>query len=1101
MNKGGSVMKQVEGTVLLHVNFAVKQDPSLGQEVLGLVRLDSRAFNHFTVAVLLSVARIRRFSETAIGVLKSALFNAYKDYKFTKVCRWLSAELSEEYLENARGIEKAILKAVNASHCGREHIVPSIVQLGFGLLEGVEDGIQKEISKSDGLMGTEELGMQVLKCLFEVHDMSRNEIIEQCKFRVLSLKPERCFPITRLLGYLVLVHPRSMLDHVSHLKEMLDYFAFMDDRISPHLVTILLPLIKFKCDLQDYTILVLRKAMFRRENAVRLAAISAIFDLILAEKQSKTDGLFSFQESSSQASCSQHAEVSQPTRPDLFQELGGLLQRCLYQQANVRQNLYHGLMKLVLVDPRTARIIFDFLLPHFKKFYREVGRTFSGESFSNALAQIRKFLRNGNLEGLLGKDQDSGSRPMEEEKRRYSATLLLGIVEVVMNIIVAELEKAANTQKLELERELSQFVDIHEFVEKYTSNPRQGTGTKRATARASVSDTADKHGLGGTKLPPERTPLLATFGSCFAILGKLDPKNGAASQINSQHSSGKMQVLNSKVLPCILHMCFHQLKFFSFMGKDDPIKTLIFGEIKLLGPPVLNVILSLKPVAKPGADLSKKEAKGRKDVEVTKERIHLALLCLKKLIEISLYDAKYVGLIDDLVSASGFEDVSTGVMDAGWDGDCQLAEGIDDQSTRSKELLIKTIIKPLFTEFLEFSFFREAEGFKWVKSFLRDTCVSQILCDIVLMIGNKLPEERRNLVVSWVTRICKSSHVSNSKVAKSLVFAAVTLSPPPADLDVAQNMAAELLRVVGSEDTDPLDTSETFPVINKSTDAAIASTILQSVESTVVDMDWITIRLKTYYMATQKGVSFNQMRKVAPELAMEEMLYSRAEAVVKVLSYFVAMNLKDPQAEHLLRLAAKFYKNLARISKYRIAPKGCKQVLPSLKYQRLVEITCRQLTAPVYNFVAHMQKNQQESNKPRGIVNKIKRENKCIPDLIFQIEDYEKYLIQLSKTTKVNLLRHAKRSTSRDFKILEPSEDTLEERNPTEEADSDNSNATENKSSEESGDEGKETDSCQLPRSGSPMAAEDTEDEDEAVRPPVKRAKMNRVVQDSSDEE
>lgn len=82
--KGGSIMRQVEGTVLLHVNFAVKQDPSLGQEVLGLVRSDSRALNHFTVALLLSVARIRRFSESAIGVLRTALFNAYKDYNFAK---------------------------------------------------------------------------------------------------------------------------------------------------------------------------------------------------------------------------------------------------------------------------------------------------------------------------------------------------------------------------------------------------------------------------------------------------------------------------------------------------------------------------------------------------------------------------------------------------------------------------------------------------------------------------------------------------------------------------------------------------------------------------------------------------------------------------------------------------------------------------------------------------------------------------------------------------------------------------------------------------------------------------------------------------------
>ncbi|KAL1548467.1 Fanconi anemia group I protein [Salvia divinorum] len=417
----------------------VKQDPSLGLEVLGLVRLDSRAFNHFTVTVLLSVARIRRFSDSAIDILKTALFNAYKDYKFAKVCRWLPNELKEEYLENARVIEKAILKSVNGSHYGREHIVPSIVQLGFGLLHAVEEGAQKDISKFDGLMGTEELEHGTELITFQ--------IIEQCKYHVLSMKPEKCFPITR---------------------------------ISSNLVTVLLPLMKFSRNLQVYTILVLRKAMFRRENSVRLAACSAIFDLLSAEKQSKSVGLFSFQESSSQASCSQQAEEPHATRADLFQQLSGLLQRCLYQQANVRENVYHGIMKLAVVDPLSSGTIFDLLLSHFQRFYKEneelqlgidqcvklengkfcieepldcllfcaswilllqpqnrsdhsseslpcfgfsisqdnvAGRNFSGVSFSNALSQIRKFLRNGNLEGMLGKKQDSSSTPIEEEKK------------------------------------------------------------------------------------------------------------------------------------------------------------------------------------------------------------------------------------------------------------------------------------------------------------------------------------------------------------------------------------------------------------------------------------------------------------------------------------------------------------------------------------------------------------------------------------------------------------------------------------------------------------------------------------------------------------
>jgi Fanconi anemia group I protein len=83
-SKVSSIIRQVEGTVLLHLNFAVKQDPSLGQEVMGLLKSDFRAFNHFTVAVLLSVARVRRFGESSMGILKTVVLTAYRDYKFAK---------------------------------------------------------------------------------------------------------------------------------------------------------------------------------------------------------------------------------------------------------------------------------------------------------------------------------------------------------------------------------------------------------------------------------------------------------------------------------------------------------------------------------------------------------------------------------------------------------------------------------------------------------------------------------------------------------------------------------------------------------------------------------------------------------------------------------------------------------------------------------------------------------------------------------------------------------------------------------------------------------------------------------------------------------
>lgn len=155
--------------------------------------------------------------------------------------------------------------------------------------------------------------------------------------------------------------------------------------------------------------------------------------------------------------------------------------------------------------------------------------------------------------------------------------------------------------------------------------------------------------------------------------------------------------------------------------------------------------------------------------------------------------------------------------------------------------------------------------------------------------------------------------------------------------------------------------------------------------------------------------------------------------------------------------------------------------------------------------------NQQESRntKIRGIVSKIKRENRCIPDLIFQIEDYEKYLIQLSKATKINLLRHAKRSTSRDFKILDPKDFTREEEdaagrtNNENDDDDDDDDNNSNGAAEGSGNEEENDGMDKVPSSPQSAAdsGEDEGDEDGTDAPNAKRLKRGNIIEDSSDEE
>jgi Fanconi anemia group I protein len=159
----------------------------------------------------------------------------------------------------------------------------------------------------------------------------------------------------------------------------------------------------------------------------------------------------------------------------------------------------------------------------------------------------------------------------------------------------------------------------------------------------------------------------------------------------------------------------------------------------------------------------------------------------------------------------------------------------------------------------------------------------------------------------------------------------------------------------------------------------------------------------------------------------------------------------------------------------------------------------------------------------RGNLAKIRRESKCIPDLIYQIEDYEKYLIQLSKLTKVNLLRHAKRSVARDFRIEDKSGEQEEDGTSANAVPSDNepyegaggptpveSYADENASSES--ERGEDAGNLKAPVEanadenigssipcGSPVQ-ESESDEEEELLAPRKRAKTKQIVQDSEDE-
>ncbi|KAL0692440.1 hypothetical protein Bca4012_059620 [Brassica carinata] len=962
-----SVLRQIEGTVLLHVNFAVKQDPSLGQEVVALVKSDLRAFNHFTVAVLFSVARVRKFGENSLGILRTALLTAYNDYRLSNECKY-----------------------------GREHVFPSVIQFGFMLLESVEEGRSNEFGGSSGVLGVEKLSIQILGTLFEVHDLTRNE---------------------------------------------------------------------------DYTILVIRKAMFRREDTVRVSATKVIIELILAEKQAKKDSSFTLQDSSSQASSSQHTEVSCSVRGNLFTELNGLLQRCLYQQAKVKEIVYDGLVKLVLIDSSSGAHVLDFLMPHFLRFFRQdtdfqlgitscikveggkfvieepldrllfciswillilphnssdrpsdigwpcfgfsltqeneqqAGRNVSHEVYSSTLVKVRNFLLGKKIGDIVGLSQDTVSASLEEDKRKSYCLIILGIVQVLLNYIITDLEKQPEGKKGKIEKDVVDLVDLYESLEKEVGKSKQGNIGKRVRfSSRNKSDDTDS-GFASINEEREQVPFLATssiyqlFLTAFKLHSSKSECNLPGLEDHSQSSSAKTDKSISTVFSFTLQVCVGHIRSSLCMKEENPLKPLVYGDMIVLGPPLLKLVYLLMPGPPLVTGQANKENKGRKDAEGRKQCLHLALLSLKELLSIYSSRSVLTGLLEDLIAVPACEDA---ILE-----ECCEASNIEDPLVKNLEIFIEKVMKPMITDLIA-----------------QNSNDVEILCDIMLMLGNTLPDKFKQLHGSWAHQIFRSCETSNTIVAKSILKLAISFTTSPGDLCIAVEVAKELQNVIGLDKSDTSQVSESYTIINQSTSASITSCILQLVDSAIGDMDWGTKKLKNLYVASQKNIHLDHDDESTFGLALEEALYATAESTVRILSSFVLMNLKDSQAAQFLRLSVKFYKQLAQIVKQRIAPKGCKQTLPSLKFQKLVELTCKSLTVPLYPFLAEMQKEQQEtvSSNSKGIINKIKQENKCIPDLIFQIEDCERYLIQLSKVTKLNLLRHAKRSTARDFKIIEDAE-------------------------------------------------------------------------------
>uniref|UniRef100_A0A673WBZ4 FA complementation group I n=1 Tax=Salmo trutta TaxID=8032 RepID=A0A673WBZ4_SALTR len=388
-------LRHVEGTAILHIVFAVRLDQELGREFLKSVKGSQGELCPFSIALLLSVARIQRYEEQLFDFLKGAITKGFKDEQLQQGSKFL-----QDLLPQRCSFAQMILDTVKNSVFGWDHVTQGLVQLGFILMDafGPKAGpfgkTATEGANATAKTPTQQacrLGGQVLLEGFKMHEPIRGEILEQVLNRLVT---KTASPVTHyidLLSDIVVSAPMILLESSSKVTETFDHLSYLPLATVQGLLKAVQPLLKVSMSMKDALILVLRKAMFSSQLDGRKSAVTGFllllknFRVLGSMASSQCTSALSFMYSSHyegisigpftcDLSCAQvqvdvHSRYNSAANEAFCLEILSSLRRCLGQQADVRLMLYEGFHDVLRRNSQLASSIMQTLLSQVRRYY------------------------------------------------------------------------------------------------------------------------------------------------------------------------------------------------------------------------------------------------------------------------------------------------------------------------------------------------------------------------------------------------------------------------------------------------------------------------------------------------------------------------------------------------------------------------------------------------------------------------------------------------------------------------------------------------------------------------------------------------------------
>ncbi|GAB1292231.1 Fanconi anemia group I protein homolog [Apodemus speciosus] len=1011
-------LHHVEGTIILHIVFAIKLDCELGRELLKHLKAGqqgdpSKCLCPFSIALLLSLTRIQRFGEQVFDLLKTSVVKSFKDLQLLQGSKFLQTLVPQRTCVSAM-----ILEVVKNSVHSWDHVTQGLIEFGFILMDSygpkkILDGKAVEIGSSLSKMTNQhacKLGANILLETFKIHEMIRQEILEQVLNRVVTRTSS---PISHFLD--IIMYAPLILQNCSKVTETFDYLFFLPLQTVQGLLKAVQPLLKISMSMRDSLILVLRKAMFASQLDARKSAVAGF--LLLLKNFKVLGSLPSSQCTQSigvtQVHVDVHSRYSAVANETFCLEIIDSLKRCLGQQADVRLLLYEGFYDVLRRNSQLASSIMQTLFSQLKQFYEpepdllpplklgacvvtQGSQIFLQEPLDHLLSCIQHCLAWYKSRVIPLQQGDEG----EEEEEELYHELDDMLESITVRMIKSELE--------DFELVIAKSSDIR-------TNGGFGTSNNICACLVmGVCEVLMEYNFSISNFSKSKFEEILSLFTCYKKFSDiLSEKAGKGKAKMASKASDSL--LSMKFVSELLTALFRD----SIQSHEESL-SILRSSSEFMHYAVNVALQKVQQLIRTGR-VSGPDGQNPDRIFQNLCDITRVLLWRYTSIPTSVEESgkKEKGRSISLLCLEALQKILSAVQQFYQPNVQQFLQALDVMGTEEEEEAGVTITQRASFQIRQFQrsllnlLSSEEEDFNSKEALL----LLMVLSILSKMLEPTSPQFVQML--SWTSKICKEYSREDASFCKSLMslfFSLHVLYKSPVTLlrDLSQDIHGQL----GDIDQDvEIEKTDHFAMVNLRTAApTVCLLVLNQAEKVLEEVDWLITKIKG--SVNQETLSDDMTpedassQAVPPNRLIEKAIIMQLGTLVTFFHELVQTALPSGSCvDTLLKDLSKIYSTLTAFIKYVCqSSRGIPNTV-----EKLVKLSGSHLTPNKSS------NNPKCSEKEKAAVSttmaKVLRETKPIPNLVFAIEQYEKFLIQLSKKCKVNLMQHMKLSTSRDFKI------------------------------------------------------------------------------------